>query len=429
MRVLVIGPPRSGKNTLCRYLLNSLLSCQVNKEKPEASSSLKHSPRVCLMDMDLQCPEQSLPGAVSCARYTHPLLGPAHRYGLPCPLRDESEMEEQDNMCKRAVSRMKKRKRIDKVRLGVKTKQIFLGSDQLVKVSYQYCAAAVNFIDIINKKHSNEPVIVNSHGILDSMSQMLNIELIRIIDPTHVIHILGSLAGPGSTNGHSSEYINYRINKDSFYGGGHNLALQSLENEQKISRLKSSFNYKFSRVPSMNQENRYQCNRGHVRDVCTTAYYSALWPQTAVSISGNTCERAIEVPFSSFAVLAPKCKVSSNLQALSCGKVIGLCFVHRDYIIDTEPNYPKEVFFPETDGDYENGVCIVDTKRVMALLGWGIVRSLDTTNRTLSIYVPGRKDVMKRVNCLALQEVANGFRFRNLFREGEMFANVNIIGF
>ena len=414
MRVMVIGSEFAGKNIFCRYLLNTLLCSKRAEQQIKGECIDACLVPVCLLDLDAACPEQALPGVVSCARYKAPLLGPAYRYGAPSSLRLVSEAS---TNCQHAeFTRSSQQKSKAKICLGEKTKEILLGQEVLSFVSREYCEAAAALMDVVKLRHSQEPVIVNTPGVKNGITEMINLEIMRIIEPTHVVHIVGSIHSSAIIQGFTQEIINRKINEEYSYNGGMNLARQSPTDPDEVIQYNSYLNYKFSRVPSLVKKSGFVPQRNLMKDVAVISYFSALWPQTALSISVHTCQKNCKLSFQNFAVLTTV-EPANYLRALCSSHWVALCSVHNDYISPTRYGLPKRAYIPENNDMSEHA--LVRTDKVVTVLGWALVKGVDIDAQLVHLYVPGDKNVIKSTNTLALHGIELPKRFRSLMCSGK----------
>ncbi|CAL4076220.1 unnamed protein product [Meganyctiphanes norvegica] len=141
LKVLICGGQRTGKSTLFKYMINSLLNSEC---------SIKD---VNCIDLDPGQPEFSMPTTMSCTTISEPLIEPSFSH---------------------QVSR-------DKM------KTVVLGTTSPLYVVEEYLSCIKSLVN--SNKEDGIPQVVNTMGWTAGMGLDLMLDTLRIIKPSHVIQI------------------------------------------------------------------------------------------------------------------------------------------------------------------------------------------------------------------------------------------------
>lgn len=146
LTLMITGQANTGKSTLARYTVNSLLN--------------QHS-RVAFLECDVGQTEFTPPGVVSITFVSQPLIGP------PCTHQQSPE------------------------------KAYFVGDNSPIQQPDLYICSINSLMQYFVGQKEMMPLIVNTCGWLKDLGSCLFWDLLQLISPTHVIHLHGGQQEPG----------------------------------------------------------------------------------------------------------------------------------------------------------------------------------------------------------------------------------------
>ena len=445
----MIGGKGVGKSTMSKYLLNTVLSSSVRQEeeKEDSLDNREIPPSCSLLDLDVACPEHSLPGTVTLARHTKPLVGntflcTASNSDRRLEYEELQRVTKGDFYSKNNVYRCNS----DNIWSCSECSQILLGSDKLLDISIEYVGAAARLMNVYNEFHKKEVLIVNTTALENAESALLLYEIMKVVNPTHVVHIAGRLGALSQNPPMTSEHVNSEMYKEDWYNGGLNAKylVRSYNSITKYFKTVSNVNYEYIRVPSVSQSYKTVRHSGQLsKDILITSYLSPLWPYCYNKIDSISCQNALTVKWSNIALNIYRNPVnnSSILRAIN-GKLVALCHIHPKYITKISPDWPQLVTLNQNTEDVNH--CnsssqntdtasnfnlnllnseplgnIFDSDTLFTCHGWAVVKGIDMEKKELHLLTPEPATIMLTVNALVRTSLLLPAQFNKLFYRGK----------
>ncbi|KAF2347343.1 Polyribonucleotide 5'-hydroxyl-kinase Clp1 P-loop domain [Trinorchestia longiramus] len=351
---------------------------------------------VCLLDLDCGQPEISLPGSVSVGQVSEPLLGPALIYRNSA-LRSHSEisanikklrtrktifnqlknklyphlnnMQKQGSGCEQSSTtddcsemRTKTSPTLEEITMlqnleemveelecetlapcnrGI-TKEMLIGSTNSMFRIPEFLAAVEELMDSVDQEHSDEPLIVNTMGWTRNEGLLLLAEIIRLVEPVFVLHLVAD----------SDDDLGCTF-MDNFYGS------ESYINFSKPNRVRPvSYVYRFDynyfqlhlgsvmRQLPRRKHDVMKPSRADLRHLSIIAYFSSLWTSSANNLPFHLrpCRRLSFARFGLHSLereqdlfTCPGTKVVYELVSLCCTDKNNLLFVAEDLPLRYSP--------------------------------------------------------------------------------------------
>ncbi|KAG7169908.1 polynucleotide 5'-hydroxyl-kinase NOL9-like [Homarus americanus] len=342
-RVVVCGGKDVGKSTLFKYIANTLLS------------SGSDSGIMCL-DLDPGQSEFTLPACVSLARLTKPLLGPAYTH----------------NISKDAPY----------------FKQVLVGATSPQFMLQRYMAA-VQYLHKISQKQPSVPLLVNTMGWTRGTGVSIMLDVLRIINPTHVIQLQ---SGCRDRNYPAELNSNYVVNSK-----------RGIVNEGK----KYELYYSLFVLPSTvrKKDTPHSFTPKILRELAIASHVSQFVVQQLQQIQNKTSS-LVKLSWTSVVVHICSHQVprEHTLQVINA-QLVALSWVSPDNIETVDPNLPKQL---TTDSDFGE------------LVGWGIISGIDSLTRELTILTSLQpQSITTQVNAIIMPELHLPDCIYKLFSSGE----------
>jgi len=147
-RILICGTKHVGKSTFLRYVVNRILS--VDNE-------------VSILDCDVEKPEMGPPGLLNLSSMKYPLLSPPYTR-FAC-----NKLEASPYLHRAA----------------------FYGYTRLKDDPCKYISCVSSLIDYWNSFEEEKTLIIHTNGYVKTIGNQMLLDLIDIVDPTHVIKFQG----------------------------------------------------------------------------------------------------------------------------------------------------------------------------------------------------------------------------------------------
>ena len=380
---MVIGSASCGKSTLCQYLLNSLLSVEKDNKNPTTRKGC------CLLDLDLKQLEQSLPGTVSLSCHTTPIIG--QKFLLGASNLDTILSNDNDDIfsCPENLDSC----------LGptvYESKRIMIGTTDVMRALTSYKKAVEELMTYYQKYL---PLIINCAPLFEGHQTLMLFEIMKIVEPTHVIHISNSASNPLTC-----EDVNERLQGKWFNGG------LSFNTKKAFQRL--SYKYYHVEIPNLDA---IKSNRKD-EAIAITSFFSSIWPPNAEVLDSRYI-KSYKINFNSLAfhVSCSTIPFSRVLSAIN-GELVGLCSVDEKNI-------------EEIDG--LKRLKVRGHNVAMACHGWAIVRGVDVKSKTMQLIMPQCPTILIKCNIIVKTDTRIPLGLRCLFYSGEQsffFFFTHIVG-
>ena len=397
-RVLICGAKGVGKSTCLRYVVNRLLSVQVDASMNE---------NVYILDCDVGQPECSPPGMLTLTRLSKPLTAPPYT-SMVCGNNVESCAETHENA-------------------------YFFGDITSKSSPFQFTAAISNLMQTYNAVEVEDcdkstcishPLVVNTDGWVKGLGYELLSAIIDIVDPHYIIQIRGSTKAKSfdlsnmvakgreilyiESVGTTKMFLNTNIERDVT-----NASEQAPSNyiSSKVSSCAPS--PVISRVCSLNdlngqssENNTYLIDESNLlgktiassdlRTVRICTYFlggsvkfrqqhGVKIQQSGISDKDRSIARCLAsmkpyiVPFDAVEchILEENFDIDMTLAAMN-GSIVGLCY----------------------KSDSQSSVLREDSISLNRCVGLGIIRSIDAINRIFYILSPVPREQLSGVNLL-----------------------------
>ena len=300
-----------GKSTFVRFTINSLLN---------------RFDEVACLDLDPGQPEFTLPSCISLTIVNKPILGPPyfHRNSIK----------------------------------PIWQKQVFLGENS-VDMLLEFYVKKVESL-ITEGKSKQIPIVVNTMGYVTRLASDIMVDLLRAIQPTHVLTL---------------ESRNYDEN---FPQKLTPLCISSRRGLGHVQNWQEP-DFDLTGIPST-AGSSHKFHNKNMRDLRIMSYFSSLWPVGETDLTKDNMKDSIEVPFSSVALCDLSYFESSespcSILPRMNGCLIALCRLPNDFVMqDVASNF----LILRNEDDWFN-----DNEFIQ----WALVKNIDDTNQFISLLTP-----------------------------------------
>ena len=453
-RIMVIGEKNVGKSTFVQYLLNCFLT-ELERKKQHPLDQLNSSQKtneqnhdkqdhekqnrdntVCCLDLDPGQPLQSTPGVLSLRAHKSPLVGPAYTYSLST-VKSKRELAHDSKLLaarKKMIQQLKRLhggKNVSKCkksvkRIGIKeekgTKMLsdpayrtllekledlkyediycnpddgleyLLGNVSSNTCYVKYLRIAQKLMESYTSQHKNKPLIVNTMGWLRELGTSIFAELIKIIKPTHVIHL-------GTEKDKFRKYSHDDMIK--FLNGKNYLPIlitlpNTLQYYEYLFIDPRAKNISPHTVPHPSPK-PYE-----IRNLGMLAYFAPLWPQKAESINFTHCKPFVSVDSRKMA-----------FYNLSYGRIIlttstqinglyALCQAKSECVVKTsnnlQPKYKQTFLTKEKSEDSVHGKIL--SPDLFVFKAWALLIGRDEKSHKIRLLTPRGEDCLEGVNIM-----------------------------
>lgn len=337
---IIIGGGRNvGKSSLLKYLINSLLGDTELKE-------------VLCLDLDIGQPEFSISSCLTLTRINAPLFGPSFA------LRERNFPWQ---------------------------KGIFYGNISPCPLLKEYLEVVSALTAEYRNLKSSVPLLVNTMGFTNNIGVDIMCDVIRIIQPTHILEIDAF---------NIEENYPHHINSENI----------SATHRGIITRRGKELTYNYHRIKTVSITSGIA--KKIFRDVNLLGYLSGLWPKGILHFMGENCTLAKKIDWTRIAIYIPGSFVPQTrvLQSINAA-LVALCKIREDCLEWVGENLPLRI---------QNDRCWL---RFNECVGWGIVQGIDPMTRQIHLLTPlTKEEIDDKVNVLALSKIELPCYFVKLFR-------------
>lgn len=471
VRVMVIGGRHVGCNSFMRFLVNSLLNSitsdssqttattRASTQLPQLQASNDQPPTlhatnraaVCVLDLDPRHSEHSLPGTLSCARYTAPVLGPAHLYGAAHAFRRKaSKFPEWRGSHYTRFNNLN----FDEYPLVLPEiiKEFLIGRYDLTELAEEYLASSALLVDAHRSQCMEEPLVVNCCSSTDNHGDFrIILELMRFVNPTHVIHIEGKINQETKTSPFNCDRANEELRRLGRFNCDITSNYTSDSDYGRILPATDELTYTYARIPSVAKSlNILKISDDDRYVVTITSYFSALWPHFSPTIESVSLQTSVIIYSHNLALHFRHGGVDDSqlLNAINCAGLVTLCYLDPKHIkkgkgkrfstVEMVPRGSHKIIDNSSLPPYKDPLGCYDppprkhprlvastlvkppfnTDCLFRVHGWAVVRRVDPDDKGIHLLVPGCGSVLKKVNCIVLSDVQLPGEFRWLFYKG-----------
>ena len=461
---MVIGEKNVGKSTFVQYLLNSLLG-ELEKKTPHplellvpnTSKRIKDSTVFCL-DLDPGQPLQSTPGILSLQPHKIPCIGHVYTYSQPKVKSSKELAREAELLAEKrkmvdqfkrlqlriknlqpATKSAKPLKRIDVKKRnpqlkaaravtgpayrtilekleGLKCEDIYCNSEVghqylLGNVSTNNCYVnylkiAQKLMDDYSRQHKDKPLVVNTMGWLKDLGLDILIELIKIVKPTHVVHLC--------TQKDMKQACSYSYESLAEYMGSRNF-FPILPNRDPTRRNKTNgfqfyeYWYIYPRINETSLPSAIYPNPKpyELRSLMMLSYFSSLWQHDAKTIDLAHCKSPVILDCTKTAFYDLSTGRSASAPSEPVNELYALCHVNPDNIVETGKNMPRmfveyrqrcSTIRMQTSND--SAYSKLMSPDLFIFKGWGIIVGGDEEKHKLQLMTPRGEKGLDGVNIL-----------------------------
>ncbi|KAL7642176.1 UNVERIFIED_CONTAM: hypothetical protein RMT77_006737 [Armadillidium vulgare] len=336
---VVTGGKSVGKSTFLKYIINRFLS-------------ILEVSHVACIDLDPGQPEFSLPGCLTLSVCSSPLLGPSFSHHEHYVYSFQ--------------------------------KQILLGDILVNHMMNEYLNIVSHLFSIYLEKFSDIPLVVNTMGFTAVTGYDIMIDILRILEPSHVINIESSQSNKNYPTPLTTQIV-------------------SSTNRGILRNNRKFLNYHLVTFKSVSKETRKTKSK-IARELTIMGYLSLLWKEYEKNLTCYTFKRPLIVNWKRVAVHIHRSSVPPSHVLLAInGSLVALCSMGKEFLYRAGPYHPLRIHYS------------ISSLLSCECLGWGVVRGVDPITQEISIYTPLDAAELRKVNVIAVPNVQLPLYFRNYF--------------